>query len=352
MITRTREEVDQLKVLAASNISELLDKLEISYSDNFNNYQGICPCEQHGGDRDNATAFSYSLSIGRWICFTHHCQEKFGSDAIGLVRSVLGLSFLEACDWIEENIKSEGAEIGLSPIKRSVHSARNMPISETNIKFLVKDYDYLVERGFDPQVLEKHEVGYWFRPGTFMHQRMIFPIRDENGRLIGYSGRTVKSKSWFESRDMKYNKWLHGRYYHRYPVPGDFNASAVLYNFNNAKRYTDISRKVIIVEGPLDGMKLDEAGVNNWCSTLSTNFSESHRSILMRAGVTDLYFAYDNDDPSNYENGVNPAERSWSIIEEANGDLFNLHKVELPAGKDCGDLSVNEAIDIFYDISQ
>ena len=146
-------------------------------------------------------------------------------------------------------------------------------------------------------------------------------------------------------------KWVHGRHYHRWPQRGDLFTSSILFNLNNAKRYLETNKSLILVEGPLDGMKLEEAGIRNWVATLGTSFCHAHRTLLVKYGVTDLHVAYDNDDPSKYTDGQNPGEKGWSRMQRIVGDLFQLHRVELPPGKDCGDLEAQQLTDIFKEIT-
>jgi len=342
---------------ANRNIGYLFDQLKICYNDRGNGLmQAACPCKQHGGDRNNTTAFSWRSDIGKWVCWSHHCEESRGNDIFGLVSSILGTSFKETFQWINDTLTNKNVDVTVLAAEpdsvKSVTLHIHEPLAEDNLKFLQPDPTYLLNRGFDLNVLRKYEVGLWNRYGTYMHDRVVFPIRDHDGHLVGYTGRTIHEKSYFENRGLEYIKWLHGRYFNRIPHPSEPHlfTGSILYNLFRARRYLEPDRRLILVEGPLDGMKLEEAGIHNWVATLSTNLCHGHRTLLVKCGVKDLFVAYDNDDPNKYKDGKSPGEKGWEKTKRIVGDIFNLHKVELPPDSDCGELPVPELQRIFKDI--
>jgi hypothetical protein len=356
-MTTTNEKKQTIRNHANRNITYLLDRLEIEFDDRGDGLiQSTCQCMQHGGDRNNVTAWSWRTDLGKWVCWTHHCEESRGNDIFGLVSSVKGINFRETVEWITTQLENKNVDLDekvSDPI--NIHRGNKLhihePLKEDNLKFLMPDPQYLLNREFDLESLRKYEVGLWSRLGTYMHDRVVFPVRDHEGHLIGYTGRTIHTPEYFKQRDLKYMKWVHGRHYNRWPQRGDLFTSSILYNLHNAKRYLGMSKKLILVEGPLDGMKLDEAGIHNWVATLGTSFCHAHRTLLIKYGVTDLYVAYDNDDPAKYKSGESPGEKGWERMERIVGDLFQLHRVLLPHDKDCGDLSTTLLQEIFKGIS-
>lgn len=346
----------QVRNHAGRHITYLLDKLAVAYSDRGDGLiQAICPCQQHGGDRDNVTAFSWRADIGKWVCWTHHCEEDRGNDIFGLVSSILGTNFRETVDWILERLAEKSVdveEVVAEPTLATRSSALHVhePLNEDNLKHLRPDPPYLLDRGFDSDVLRRYQVGFWSQPYTYMHDRVIFPIRDHDGHLVGYSGRTVLPESFFRDKGIKYAKWVHGRHYHLRPQRGELFTSSILYNLDRAKRRLAYTSQLILVEGPLDGMKLEEAGIQNWVATLGTNFCAPHRTLLVQYGVTDLFVAYD-DDPPKGPKQKRAGEDGWKKTERVVGSLIRLHRVTLPFGKDCGDSSVVTLQTVFKDIA-
>lgn len=353
MTRLSKEKKDQIRNHANRNIAYMLDQLKIEYDDRGDGLiQSCCHCLNHTGDGDNPTAWSWRTDLGKWVCWTHHCEEARGNDIFGLVSNVKGTNFNETVKWIIETL--EAKDVNLSDevaAPENLHRGTNLhihePLPEDNLKFLKPDPQYLLDRGYDKGVLRDYQVGLWQRIGTYMHDRVVFPIRDHEGYLVGYTGRTIHPESHFEDASRKYAKWVHARHYNRWPKRGDFFTSSILFNLDRAKKYLGQHRRLILVEGPLDGMRLEEAGIKNWAATLSTNLCQAHRTLLVQHGVNDVYNAYDNDDPSKYKDGKSPGDKGWERSLRVVGDLFGMHRVNLPVGQDVGDTSVPVLQEIF-----
>lgn len=350
-MTTTRMTEDDKKALrnhANRNVPYLLDKLGVRYLDRGDGLiQAICHAQQHGGDRNNSTAFSWRLDLGRWVCWTHHCEESRGNDIFGLVSSILGTNFKDTIKWVGDRLAEKSIDVSVDTLPVENLQKGNIlfthePLKEEHIKFLKPDPEYLINRGFSREVLRDYQVGLWDRRGTAMWDRVVFPVRDHDGFLVAYTGRTIHEESYFQERGLEYRKWIHNRYYDRWTDRGALKISSILFNLNRAKRRLGQHKRVIIVEGPLDGMKLEMAGIHNWVATLGTTFCANHRSLLVKYGVTDLYVAYDNDENEAGDEG-------FMRLQRVVGDMFNVHKVELP-GHDCGDLSIEQLQLLFKDI--
>lgn len=345
-----------IKNHASRNIGYLLEKLNIEHNDRGDGLiQACCPCQQHGGDGNNPTAFSWRTDLCKWVCWTHHCEESRGNDVFGLISSIRGSNFKDTIKWIVSTLEEKSIDIeeqipDAENVQKGTTLHTHEPLNEDNLKFLQPDPVYLINRGFDIDVLRKYEAGFWSRLGTYMHDRVVFPVRDHEGYLVGYTGRTVHPESYFEKRGLIYSKWVHGKHYNKWPQRGDLFTSSILFNLFRAKKYLEPHKRLILVEGPLDGMKLEEAGIHNWVATLGTNFCQAHRTLLMKYGVKQLYVAYDNDDPAKYKDNQSPGEKGWERIHRIVGNLFELHKVQLPPDSDCGELDIEQLQSIFKDI--
>jgi DNA primase len=276
-----------------------------------------------------------------WICWSHHCESRWGGDIIGLIRSVKNLNFTDAIRWLERFAEGneENEEVVILSYDNSKPKLHN-PLKEDLLSYLRPLYTPLVNRGFSEEILKKYGVGFWSRPGTFMNNRLIFPIRDIDGYLVGFSGRTIFSKEMFEEKQIDYKKWIHGRYYHKFPKKGEFYTSSLMYNLFSSKNHLGESRKMVLVEGPLDGYKLSMAGINNWVATFGTHISPAQITLLLSANVNSLYIAYDNDE--NLAGQI-----ASSNVKKKASDFFHLYDIELPDGQDPGSLSVDEVKDVF-----
>jgi hypothetical protein len=350
MMRLNNEDRKQLRKHANRNITYLLDQLGVSYSERGNLIQASCPCSQHGGDRDNDTAFSWRVDIGYWVCWSHACEEVYGNDIFGLVRSVLNLKFHESIAWLNDRFKEHGINTS-EKISGPTNAGKEIfhihePLDENRLRFLKPNPEYLINRGFDPDVLRRYEVGSWHRLGTYMHDHVVVPVRDHENHLVGFTGRTIHNKDWHEKRGIKYIKWKHSRYYDRFPRTGDFFTGSILYNLYRAKKYIGENKILILVEGPLDGFKLDMAGIYNWVATLGTKFGPNHRSLLVQLGINKLYVAYDNDSPRGPKQ-ESPGQKGWERVQSIVGDLFELERVPLPIDEDLGSMSVPTIRQVF-----
>lgn len=322
-------------MMASQKITTILDTFGVSYQERAGRLLSSCPCYNHQGDRDNLNAFSYSLDKSTWCCFSHHCHVDVGQDIIGLVRAIKNCAFTEAVEWLRkfiDNNISETEQVNLNRSIKKIVSNKNFRVNEDRLKYLdFNRIDLLLQRGFSKSVLQKFQVGFWSRLGTFMHDRLVIPIRDENGLLVGFSGRTIYPESEWHSRSID-KKWKHGSDYVQH-ISGSLKISDILFNLYNAKKYLGEKKSVVLVEGPCDGFKLDMAGIYNWCAIMGSSLSLKQQKLLIDTGVNNINLCLDGDKP-----GVDAAKRINNII----GKIFTVHITTFPEGRDPGDLSVDE----------
>ncbi len=339
MTTMTKSNRGRVREHANNNINRILEILGITHTRRGDLVQACCPCKQHPGDGNNPTAFSWRDSAGHWVCWTHHCEQEFGGDVFGLIRSVLLCTFNQSVDWVCKFLSERNIDINTEvtvTVKRNVNGIKiHEPLNESLVRFLQPNYDFLLKRGYKEETLKKFQVGLWNRLGTFMHNRIIFPIRDIQGSLIGFSGRTIYPEADWEKYQVKM-KWVHGRYYDRWPKLDELKTGSVLFNLDKAKEHIGLQKTLILVEGPLDGLRLDEAGIYNWAALLGCSFGPIHRSILVSLGINNLILALDVD-----KAGTNASAK----IEKSLSEFFHIHKPILQ--NDPGKTSIEELRKVF-----
>jgi hypothetical protein len=323
----------RLREHANKNITAILDALNIQYTQRGPLYQARCPAKNHPGNRDNDQAFSWKEGVDHWICWTHGCDQEHGADVYGLVRSILQCSFRDATAFVLDTLSKRKvditADVSIAKTQRPGDVLKHKPVSESILKYLSKDvFNYpldksLKDRGYDPWLLEKFQVGFWHQPGTYMNDRIIFPLRDHAGFLVGFTGRTIYPESEWERRKIK-AKWIHGRHFSHWPRKGDeLFTSSLLYNFHNAKSHVGDKRSLILVEGPLDGIKIEQAGIKNWSALLGVrNFSASHRTLLVSHGINELVLGTDPGEAgdSGRERISSMASNFFHIVQARFGD--------------------------------
>jgi DNA primase len=133
--------------------------------------------------------------------------------------------------------------------------------------------------------------------------RLMFPICDEQGRVIGFSGRVL-------SGDEKTAKYVNS------PETPIFTKSKVFFGLDKSKRAILDAGFAIICEGQLDLIACFMAGVQNVVAPQGTAFTEQHARILRRY-VERIVLCFDSDNA-----GQSAAIRSLDTLLESGPDLF------------------------------
>lgn len=109
--------------------------------------------------------------------------------------------------------------------------------------------------------------------------RLIFPLVDLSGRVVGFGGRIIGSgqPKYLNSSESEL-----------------FNKSAFLYGLNLARESIRRSGSAVLVEGYLDAISAHQAGVGNVVATMGTALSTQH-AILLKRFTTQVVLAYDGD---------------------------------------------------------
>jgi DNA primase len=207
----------------------------------------------------------------------------------------------------------------------------NFKIDKEKLNILMPDKYFSETRGIPSNIIQKHKVGYWQKTGTFMDRRAIVPIFDIDNELVGFSGRIT-----VDNQDQ--SKWVHGKDFVTRKA-GVFNKAGVLYNLNNCKNSVSQTKKIFIVEGPIDVWKLEIAGIYNVVATLGLGISFEQQRLLVSLGVETIVICYDNDRETHA--GQRAAER----IKEQLSGMFKI-EIKLPKdSKDYGDMSTHDILE-------
>lgn len=305
---------------------------------------GNCPIPSHCGDANNPNAFTIDKDEGFWSCWTHGCHERYGRDIIGLVRTYYDCSFKEACDFIYAVLNDRNVDLldiyqvdRLSEMMQTMRSSVVHPVEKDRTGEL-EYHTYLVRRGFSNDVIKKYETGYYEGgPRSCLRNRIIFPIRHIDGSLVGYTGRTLlESKEEMKRRGV--GKWFHSRDLDR---SENFSKSLLLYNAYNAKHHVK-GGTIILVEGTLDVLKLEMAGIHNACAVFGHGLSRAQERLIRQMGARVIIPLFDSD-----KAGMDSRDKLMKRFPE--GDLISVRIVELPNNQDPGDLSVDELKEILHD---
>lgn len=244
----------------------------------------VCGCPIHGGD--NPTGFSYNSHKKVWSCWTNHCHKKYPQNIVGLVMAIKKCGYKEACTKIRELLggklideNSEKTEIRRF-IRSKIVSNAKIQIEPLKDDVFYPPY-YFLSRGFMPSTLTKFKSFYcdghivnqypFIKP---MYGRAVLPVDNLNGEIIGFTGRvTTKIKSSC--------KWLHL----------GFSTNNIWFGLGQIEKKKD----VYIVEGPLDVLRMHEAGFKNCLGLLGTSLSTEKIKILLDLGIEKCNILLDPD---------------------------------------------------------
>ena len=158
-------------------------------------------------------------------------------------------------------------------------------------------------------IVLRNDGGGWY---DRFANRLMFPIQDESGRVIGFSGRVLPG----DPRDAKYVNS---------PETPLFTKSKIIYALHHAKKEILEKREAIICEGQIDVIRCHLAGVKHAVAAQGTAITEEHARILKR--FTDsIRLVLDSDNA-----GKKAAMRSADVLLAAG---LNVRIASLPPGDD------------------
>ncbi|HEY8870964.1 MAG TPA: DNA primase [Candidatus Limnocylindrales bacterium] len=337
-------------------------------------YKGLCPF--HG---EKTPSFTVTPARESWKCFG--CG--LGGDVFSFVMQRDSVAFPEALRILAGKA---GVEIDERTRREDVHKARLRDVLESAIAFYhavlttaklgQPALDYLRGRGFTEGTIEAYQLGWapggWdtmsrrliekraIRPedlaevglttprtsgrGAYdrFRERIIFPIRDQNGHAVGLGGRvlapagaaagqgTATEQSAGDGRD-------HGPKYLNSPATPVFDKSRTLYLIDRAKGAIRKSGQAVIVEGYTDALMAHQAGFDNVVASLGTALTPGQVALLTRYAKR-IALAYDVDAAGEKAGtfGVQALEGLIGQLatSDAGVELDEVRVVRLPDGKD------------------
>jgi len=166
------------------------------------------------------------------------------------------------------------------------------------------------------------QTGFYDR----FRDRLMFPIRDSRGRVLGFGGRVI---------DQGEPKYLNS------PETPLFHKGRELYGLYEARQARDDFKRVAIVEGYMDVVRLHQAGVTYALATLGTATTQEHLHKIFRL-TSELVFCFDGDRAG--------LQAAWRALENAlplARDGREIKFTFLPEGQDPDTLVAAEGRDAF-----
>ncbi|MCR4587325.1 MAG: DNA primase [Lachnospiraceae bacterium] len=195
---------------------------------------------------------------------------------------------------------------------------------------------YLKSKGYDDKLIIEAGLGT-FDERYGMHDkfwnRVMFPIQDQNHRVIGFGGRVMGDGE---------PKYLNS------PETPIFDKSRNLYGLNYAR--SSRAGNIILCEGYMDVIAMHQAGFTQAVASLGTAFTEGQANILRRY-AQNILLAYDSDGP-----GVKAALRAIGILRECglSGKIIHMEPYKDPdefiknLGKDAFQERIDKAENSFF----
>ena len=333
--------IDQIR--AQTDVVSIVGQ-RVNLEESGGNYKGLCPFHN-----EKTPSFVVYPESSSYYCFG--C--KASGTAIDFLIETENVSFPEAIERLAQMAgvtlpKSEGNEIRDEFAHLHVLLQRASDFYQSNLNQAAADslvMQYIKRRGLSQKVVSQYAVGFapsgWENIKNYLsdavekdvqsvgltkisrttdrvydhfRNRLMFPIRNLYGKVIGFGGRVID--------DEEEPKYLNSP---RSPV---FDKGSELYGFYEATRDVRRIPRLVLVEGYMDVLMLAQYGINYTVATLGTATSDQHfRQMYKRTNEVICCFDADNA-------GRNAA---WSALSRALSTLSNERAVRfvfLPDGHD------------------
>jgi len=294
-----RETIEEVR--ARNDIADVIGSY-LSLKNAGTRFKALCPFHKEKSP-------SFTVSPDRQIYHCFGCGA--GGDVIRFVQEYEKVDFMTALQMLADRSGmelslEEGGE-GAGADKRKLFQIHE-GVAQLYQRILLEHESgesgraYLATRALKPETVKEFQIGFapdrfdalekWAQqkkiPLELMEQaglmiksdkregyydrfrnRLMFPIRDEAGRVIGFSGRAIV-------KDEKSGKYVNS------PETPLFHKSRVLFAIDKARRAMAESRTAIVCEGQLDAIRCHEAGIANVVASQGTALTADHARMIRR----------------------------------------------------------------------
>jgi DNA primase len=356
-------------LIPQSFIDDLLDRVDIvdvvdrrvKLKKTGKNYSACCPFHQ-----EKTPSFSVNPEKQFYYCFG--CGA--GGNALGFLMDYENLEFPAAVEMLADTVGMKvPREESRSPAQKSQRDL--YPIMEEAAKYYQRQLrehpnkatavDYLKGRGLTGSIAKQFDLGYappgWdnllkamasteelkqqlLKTGMLVEneqgrcydrfrERIVFPIRDQRGRVIAFGGRVLGDDK---------PKYLNS------PETPIFQKGRELYGLYQARRANRKLERIIIVEGYMDVIALAQHGISYATATLGTATSPAHLEKIYRL-CPEVVFCFDGDTA-----GRQAADRALEAALPCMQDGRQARFLFLPEGEDPDTLVRSQGADHFQEL--
>jgi DNA primase len=304
------------------------------------NMVGLCPF--HG---EKTPSFNIYTESNSFYCFG--CGA--GGDVITFIMRIENLDYIEAVRFLAQraglNMPEDNYDDSMSKLRKRIYEA-----NRESARFFHKTLyeaqgragiQYLYSRGLTDKTIRHFGLGFapdshfalsnhlrslGFKDSEIVaanlaynnkngrgtndrfYNRVMFPIIDVKGNVVAFGGRimTDQKPKYLNTSDTLV-----------------FKKSNQLFSLNNAKKTTD--RTLILCEGYMDVIAVNQAGFQNAVATLGTALTPE-QALLMKRYADNVIICYDAD-----EAGQKATQRAITILRNAG---LNIKVLTVPEGKD------------------
>lgn len=319
-------------------------------------FRGLCPFHD-----EKSPSFVVQAGASHYHCFG--CQAH--GDAIAFLMQNQQLSFNEAVETLAERYQvpleyESQKELGFNKgrLLEVLYTAHNYFHD-----YLMNNPEgkealaYLTKRGLNLEFLKTYEIGLApqnsslflkamyekkvsnqelkdvgllnDRGSSFFFNRIMFPIRDPRGSVIAFSARLYKEGTG-------------GGKYINSKETLLFKKSYVLFGLNYSRMRLAKGKKVLLVEGQIDALRLIHEGLNATVAPLGTALTESHVDKLLQLGIESAYLAFDSD-----EAGINAAIKTGNLLQKKG---ISTQVVIMPEGADPDSVLKEKGVEGFREL--
>ncbi|CAC8666277.1 TPA: DNA primase [Staphylococcus aureus] len=341
--------IDQSIINEIKDKTDILDLVSeyVKLEKRGRNYIGLCPFH------DEKTP-SFTVSEDKQICHCFGCKK--GGNVFQFTQEIKDISFVEA-------VKELGDRVNVAVDIEATQSNSNVQIASDDLQMiemheLIQEFyyyaltktvegekalTYLLERGFTDALIKERGIGFAPDSSHFCHDflqkkgydielayeagllsrneenfsyydrfrnRIMFPLKNAQGRIVGYSGRTYTGQE---------PKYLNS------PETPIFQKRKLLYNLDKARKSIRKLDEIVLLEGFMDVIKSDTAGLKNVVATMGTQLSDEHITFIRKL-TSNITLMFDGD----FAGSEATLKTGQHLLQQG----LNVFVIELPSGMD------------------
>ncbi|AGY89675.1 DNA primase [Staphylococcus aureus] len=341
--------IDQSIINEIKDKTDILDLVSeyVKLEKRGRNYIGLCPFH------DEKTP-SFTVSQDKQICHCFGCKK--GGNVFQFTQEIKDISFVEA-------VKELGDRVNVAVDIEATQSNSNVQIASDDLQMiemheLIQEFyyyaltktvegeqalTYLQERGFTDALIKERGIGFAPDSSHFCHDflqkkgydielayeagllsrneenfsyydrfrnRIMFPLKNAQGRIVGYSGRTYTGQE---------PKYLNS------PETPIFQKRKLLYNLDKARKSIRKLDEIVLLEGFMDVIKSDTAGLKNVVATMGTQLSDEHITFIRKL-TSNITLMFDGD----FAGSEATLKTGQNLLQQG----LNVFVIQLPSGMD------------------